>query len=321
MNAATWLEGLPAPDKWRALVLTHGPRIATWGLALALGVQAAFILTDITGFRKTPPPSGPMASPFLSHSVNVATITNAKLFGQKPAAAVGDDGHAAQSSMPLVLTGIISADDPRNGLAILGPNPAGTKVYAVGDNVPGGAKVHSVLADRVVLDRNGTLEYLALPKNSQGGGMPVMAPPTTNALQTENPVVERMRRMMTDDPALMADIMRPQPVFAQGKQRGYRIYPGRNRAAFTRLGLHPGDLVTAINGTPLDDPSRGQEIFRTIGSSTEAHITVMRNGQQQDLTLNMAQVAQEAESLTSGQEPAQGEPPPTTPPVPENSQQ
>jgi len=322
MNATTWLEGIPAPDKWRALVLTHGPRIATWALALALGVQAAFILTDITGSRKIPPASGPMAAPFRSHSVNVATITNAKLFGEKAATPGRGDTDAQPSSIPLVLTGIISADDPRNGLAILGPNPAGTKVYAVGDNVPGGAKVHSVLADRVVLDRNGTLEYLALPKNSQGGGMPITAPPTTNVLQTENPVVERMRRMMTDDPGLMADIMRPQPVFAQGKQRGYRIYPGRNRAAFTRLGLRPGDLVTAINGTPLDDPSRGQEVFRTIGSSTEAHITVLRNGQQQDLTLNMAQVAQEAESLATGQGPPPEQAQPVEPaPPPENSQQ
>jgi len=64
-----------------------------------------------------------------------------------------------------------------------------------------------------------------------------------------------------------------------------------------RLGLRPGDLVTAINGTPLDDPARGQEIFGTLGSSSEAHVTVMRNGRQQDLTLNMAQVAQQAEAL------------------------
>jgi general secretion pathway protein C len=328
MNAATWLEGIPAPDKWRALVLTHGPRIATWALALALGVQAAFILTDLAGSGKTPSASGPLPAPFQSHNVNVATITGAALFGKNVAPAP-NERNPVQSNIPLVLTGIMSANDPRDGLAILGPSATVQKVYAVGDNVPGGAKVHSVLLDRVVLDRNGTLEYLALPKNSQGGGIPITAPPTTNALQTENPVVERMRRMMTDDPGLMADIMRPQPVFAQGKQRGYRVYPGRNRAAFTRLGLHPGDLVTAINGTPLDDPSRGQEIFRTIGSSTEAHVTVMRNGQQQDLTLNMAQVAQEAESMTSGQgappaEPLQpgapAEPAPTAP-APDNSQQ
>ena len=307
MNATTWLEGLPAPDKWRALAMTHGPRLATWGLALALGVQGAFILTDLAGSGKGPASgaTAPAAAP--SRSVNVAAITNTHLFGVAQVAPSEQNAATAQqTSMPLVLTGIIAAGDPKNGLAILGPNAAGTKVYAVGDNVPGGAKLHSVLSDRVVLDRNGTLEYLALPRNSQTG-MPNAPTPTTTALQTENPVVERMRRIMTDDPGLVADIMRPQPVFAQGKQRGYRVYPGRNRQAFTRLGLHPGDLVTAINGTPLDDPSRGQDVFRTIGSSSEAHVTVLRNGQQQDLTWNIAQVAQEAEALVGPQGAAPGD--------------
>ena len=57
--------------------------------------------------------------------------------------------------MPLVLTGIIAAEDPQNGLAILGQTAASAKVYAVGDNVPGGAKLHSVYSDRVVIDRGG----------------------------------------------------------------------------------------------------------------------------------------------------------------------
>jgi len=242
--------------------------------------------------------------------VDVAAITNARLFGTAPVVASAQDpANAPQTSMPLVLTGIIAADDPQNGLAILGPNAAGAKVFAVGDNVPGGAKLHSVYIDRVVIDRGGKLESLMLPRQ-QG---PNAAPPSASALQTEAPVMDRMRKLMTDDPGLMADIMRPQPVFAQGKQKGYRVYPGRNRQAFSRLGLHPGDLVMAINGTPLDDPARGQEIFRTLGSSSEAHITVMRSGQQQDLTLNIAQVAQEAEGMVG----AQG----ATPPPAEQAQQ
>jgi general secretion pathway protein C len=118
-------------------------------------------------------------------------------------------------------------------------------------------------------------------------------------------------------------------VFADGKQRGYRVYPGRNRQAFIRLGLRPGDLVTGINGTPLDDPARGQEIFRTLGSSSEARVTVLRNGQQQDLTLNLAQVAQEAEAVVGPQSNAPGDqaqpaqpPQPAEPPnPPENMQQ
>ena len=84
--------------------------------------------------------------------------------------------------------------------------------------------------------------------------------------------------------------MRPQPVFANGVQRGYRVYPGRNRQQFAKLGLQPGDLVLSINGTPLDDPQRGMEIFNTIGTSDRVSVTVERNGQSQELMLNTAQI-------------------------------
>jgi len=168
------------------------------------------------------------------------------------------------------------------------------------ENVPGGARVQSVYEDRVLLLRDGHLESLTLPRQYSTGGRPSMA-----AAPAENPL-DRMRRVLNDQPGLIADVMRPQPVFADGKQRGYRVYPGPNRQAFMRLGLRPGDLVTGINGTPLDDPTRGQEIFRTLGSSSEARVTVMRNGRQQDLTLNMTQLASEADQLSNPASPPPG---------------
>jgi general secretion pathway protein C len=322
MNAASWLEGLPAPEKWRTFLLTQGPRVATWTLAVALGVQAAVILTGLAGASRSAAPKVPatLAQGAARRNVNIAMITNAHLFGSAPVqqAQAADGREAPPTSIPLVLTGVIAADDPQNGLAILGQTAQTAKVYAVGDSVPGGAKLHAVFGDKVVIDRSGTLESLMLPHQSQAGAPPA-APPSASALQTQSPVIDRMRRLISDQPGLIGDIMRPQPVFADGKQRGFRVYPGRNRQAFIRLGLHAGDLVTAINGTPLDDPSRGQEILRTLGSSPEAHVTVTRNGQQQDLTLNMAQVAQEAEALAGPQsmnpgEQAQPAAPPAEPP-------
>jgi general secretion pathway protein C len=74
-------------------------------------------------------------------------------------------------------------------------------------------------------------------------------------------------------------------------QRGYRVYPGRNRQQFAKLGLQPGDLVLSINGTPLDDPQRGMEIFNTMGASDRVTVTVERNGQPQELSLNTAQMS------------------------------
>jgi general secretion pathway protein C len=110
-------------------------------------------------------------------------------------------------------------------------------------------------------------------------------------------MVDRMRKLVSDDPGMITQVMRPQPVFAGGKMRGFRVYPGANRQAFARMGLRPGDLVTHINGTPLDDKDRAQEIFGTLSSSTDARVSVTRNGRQQELVLNIAQVAAEAEQI------------------------
>src|SRR6204780_2509829 len=312
MNAASWLEGLPAPDRWRSLLLSEGPRIATVVLAVAIAVQAALIVTDLAGAGR--PPAGAAASPVRSHSLDLAAITNAHLFGAAPAAKQ-DGANAPQTNIPLVLTGTIAGNDPQNGLAILGQTAQTAKVYAVGDNVPGGAKLHSVYSDRVVIDRDGQLESLALPHQISS----TAPPPSAAAFSGENPSLERMRRMISEQPGLLADVMRPQPVMDHGKMNGFRVYPGRNRQAFMRLGLRPGDQVTAINGTPLDDRDRGEQILHTLGSSSEARVTVIRGGQQQDLSLNIAQVEQEADSLATQSQappnagpPAGAEPPPAT---------
>ena len=299
MNAASWLESLPVQERWRALLLKEGPRLATWVLALGLGVQGAFIVTDLASSGKRGAAAPAVRAPSPTHALDLAAVTNAHLFGAAPSPKQ-DGANAPQTSIPLVLTGTIAGNDPQNGLAILGQTAQTAKVYAVGDNVPGGAKLHSVYSDRVVIERDGQLESLTLPRQLNTGNAP---PPSAAALQGDNSSIERMRRMITEQPGLLADVMRPQPVMDHGRKNGFRVYPGRDRMAFMRLGLRPGDQVTAINGTPLDDRDRGEQILHTLGSSSEAHVTVIRNGQQQDLVLNIAQVAQEADSLAAQEQP------------------
>ena len=150
-----------------------------------------------------------------------------------------------------------------------------------------------------VLERNGTLESLMLPRKFSAGTAPVAAPMGPSPL-------DRMQRALANEPGLISDVLRPQPVFADGKLHGYRVYPGRDARAFAALGLRNGDLVLAVNGTALDDPTRGNDIFNSLSNSDQAHVTVMRNGQQQDITLNMAQIATQAEQLTNGSEQASG---------------
>ena len=127
-----------------------------------------------------------------------------------------------------------------------------------------------------------------------------MPPPAAAARQGNEAMLDRMRKLVNDDPGVIGQVMRPQPVFAGGKMRGFRVYPGANRQAFARMGLRAGDLVTAINGTPLDDKDRAQEIFGTLNSSTDARVTITRANRQQELVLNIAQIAAEAEQLGAG---------------------
>ena len=293
MSTISWLEGAGLPASGTRLA-ARAPQLAVWALAAALGVQAAVIVTHLAGSGAGPLPHSPVAAVILSHPpLDLAALSNGHLFGAPPPAAAVTDANAPPTNMPLVLTGIMATTDPKNGLAIIGTAATNAKVYPVGDRVPGNAQVHAIYPDRVLLERNGTIEALMLPSKFSGGG----APP---ALRAGAAALDRMQRVMSNEPGLISDVLRPQPVFAEGKLRGYRVYPGRNARAFAALGLRNGDLVLSVNGTALDDPTRGNDIFASLGSSDQAHVTVMRNGQQQDITLNMSQIATQAEQISTG---------------------
>jgi general secretion pathway protein C len=236
-------------------------------------------------------PSGSPAGP-PSRTVDIDGIVNAHLFGEATAPGAGetDPNSVAASQMPLVLVGTIANTNPELGYAIIGDSAPTAKVYAVGKTITGGTKLHSVYPDRAIIDRGGKLEALLLPKRFTGQGMNAAA---AQGVQ-QGSLGDRLRELAAQNPGAITEILRPQPVFANGAQRGYRVYPGRNRMQFNKLGLLPGDLVTAINGTPLDDPSRGMEIMQTMNSATDVTVTVERNGQTTQININNAQVAAEA---------------------------
>lgn len=282
-------------------LFANAPRWVAGILVVLIGAQIAALLTS----RPSSMPSAPAAATSSSvQAVDLPSILRSNLFGA--AAANTDPNAAPTTSLSLVLSGIIADQDPQRGYALLGPSATAIKVYAVGASLPGGARLHSVLPDRVLLDRGGTIESLPLPRRISSAAAP---PPVAMA----PPGGERVQQFMRDNPGVIGEILRPQAVLADGRQRGYRVYPGPNQAAFNRLGLRPGDLVTAINGTTLDDPTKGGEIFSTLSSVAEARVTVIRNGSQQELVLNLADVANEADRMN-----AQAPPPGTSLATPPN---
>lgn len=278
----------------------NGPWLVSMALAALIAVELARTALGAFGGAplKSVAPAAPRAAPPASQrAIDVQQVVSAHLFGIATAeAAAVDPANAPVSTANLVLAGTIATQDPKHGVAIIsdgGPS----KVYSVGDTV-GGATVHSVYMDRVLLDRSGSLESLVLPRLLEGSA-PAAAPRPTAVFGGDPKVataVDNLRRRVQQEPGMLNEIMRTVPSYDNkaGKLRGFRAYPGHNRIIFAKLGLKPGDLVTAINGTPLDDPQRSQEVLNTIQSSEHATVTVERAGQRQDITLNIANVAQQA---------------------------
>ncbi|MDH3915422.1 MAG: PDZ domain-containing protein, partial [Chromatiales bacterium] len=90
--------------------------------------------------------------------------------------------------------------------------------------------------------------------------------------------------------------------FKDGQQQGDRVYPGRERQQFAKLGLRPGDLITQINGMSLEDPARGMEIFRGLSDATQVSVTVERGGQTEILTLDTSQLQAASENSKKQQD-------------------
>jgi general secretion pathway protein C len=283
-------------NEWLARLHGNGPNLVSLALAALIAVELArMAMSMLSGPVKSPRPIVAMTVPNRPHpGVNVQSVVSAHLFGVATAdPSTQDPANAPLSSANLVLAGTIATQDPKHGIAIIsdgGPS----KVFSVGDNVSGAA-LHLVYMDHVILDRNGTLETLVLPRLLVGDRTRASVRRIGSDPRTVQ-AVDNIRRMVQQDPGILDQVMRTVASYdnAAGKLRGFRAYPGRNRAIFNKLGLKPGDLVTAINGQALDDPQRSQEVFNTIQTSDHVTVTIERGGQKQDISLNIAQVAGEA---------------------------
>ena len=72
-----------------------------------------------------------------------------------------------------------------------------------------------------------------------------------------------------------------------GKMKGFLIQSIDPSSPFAQLGLHQGDVLTSVNNIPLDNPGRGLEAFQMLRNASAVHLSVIRGGQQMNLSYNL----------------------------------
>jgi general secretion pathway protein C len=242
------------------------------------------------------------------------SVANWHLFGS--ASAPIDLARLAQAApatpLKLTLRGTLNENAPEGGIAIIADETGTDRAYRVGETLPGDAKLEGVYAGRVLLSRGGVNESLGLPSetaaplatgaqppkrgldpalaHSLGAGLPGSqqpAPFVAPRIAPGGPSLESFRDNLGTDPAELAKQVQILPVIENGRMTGVRLSVGRDSDLLARAGLRPSDIVTAVNGIPLDGPQRSAELMATLKDARRVQITVRRDGQDVQLAIGL----------------------------------
>jgi type II secretory pathway component PulC len=68
------------------------------------------------------------------------------------------------------------------------------------------------------------------------------------------------------------------PVFVGGKFHGFRIASLRDPQFWSGVDLKPGDVVTGVNGFPIERPEQAQTAFESLEVASELRVDYERDG-------------------------------------------
>jgi len=248
--------------------------------------QLTWLLIPDEAESQTPPAVSSIVQPSRQQSEQqnkIQYLSQAHLFGKYEAVInKAVKTVAPDTRLNLELKGVLAADPMDNASAIISMGKRGKEdIYGIGDKVSS-ATVREIYPDRIILERSGRFETLRLPKEFSDNTLIKKTTPgsSNRSSQPSSPgqVLSNIRQKIIKNPTSFGQYAIPIPYNENGKLRGYRLQPQKDRALFDQVGLNPSDVVIAINGVKLDNPANGLKALRALQSAKQVNITVLRNG-------------------------------------------
>jgi len=196
------------------------------------------------------------------------------------------------------LHGIV-AYKSQKGFALISNNNSRQKVYGEGDALQEGVTVSEILPSKVLVNNNGTIEELLLPKKiksapgktSQRAGTRSLSnlpkananlPQGDSALtpNQKTPDLNQFRQEILANPAKLTDIVRASPAIVNGQFIGFRVRSGKKRKLFRQLNFRANDIITEVNGIVLDDANKGVQVLGELENASNLAIKVKRGNQE-----------------------------------------
>ncbi|MFL1405066.1 type II secretion system protein N [Marinobacter sp. M1N3S26] len=105
-------------------------------------------------------------------------LENVEMFGQAAAEGATADQNTEdlpETNLRLFLRGVLAGNEKQPGSALIEDDRNRTEVYIIGDELPGNAKLRSVHANRIIIERGGKLENLYFPETDDSRGVELAA--------------------------------------------------------------------------------------------------------------------------------------------------
>lgn len=221
-----------------------------------------------------------------------APIAPWHLFGQGQTVA----SSAPASALALTLRGTFAGADPNDGLAFIADAQGHERAYRPGEQVAEDAVLVEVHPDHVILRRGGQREALYLPRAGGEAGAAAVRPAApvpaadpsggylSGPLSLGRPDLATARAAQVPSLEALAAQVNLLPVSENGRLVGVRLVAA-DPALVAGLGIDPEEVVTAVNGIPLDAPDRRQALEASLRGEGPLVLTLRRDGRERQHTL------------------------------------
>lgn len=202
------------------------------------------------------------------------------------------------TELDLKLWGTVSGIDERAYAVIEDIKKREQNLYRTGDTIQN-ATVKKIMRAKVVLNRDGKDEILAMEKMEQGSGQssirgyPQPSRPPTSASRTPIRRTQRVslrREMinesMEDISKLMTQIA-VRPHMEDGQAAGLALSNIKPNSIFRRMGLRNGDILKGIDGQDIQSVDDALKLYQNLKDADSVEVQLQRRGQDRTINYNI----------------------------------
>jgi len=267
-------------------------------LAVYVLWQAGSLVWKLWLFNQESPPAAALIQPSPGHTApeSLQDLLRYPLIrsAAEPAAEGPASIDAPKTSLNLKLVGLMYSKDKKQARAIIESEEEGARSYSTHERVADKAEIYSIGPDRVILLHAGRKEALMLdPESSkaslqsEAGRQGASSPGNDRSsaeLQTASSQNSASAPKKTDE--IMRDFSAT-PVMEEGELVGFRLKAVRNPELMDEWGIDPDDVITAVNGMPLNSQGRIMVLYDKLRKQREFELTLTNGGNSRTIVVDL----------------------------------